>query len=250
MSVDCSMEYIGCNALSTVETISSESVTPEKFFVDYISTRKPVKFTRHLNDAGWKVSKELWTHDYLRIHCPKNMLLKVEQRSSEDRFGQGNEHSMTFHDFLAALEQGAESLYLTTQDLGIDTEGRPNIMADPLTHLRHDFPLVPELLQSLVVANVNLWYGQTKAYTTSGLHHDYHDNLYIMLKGEKLITLYPPSEAQHLYTTGDLVKVHSNGRINYKGQITRADGADLQADKAFDAAQKLKAAARRLTEVS
>jgi hypothetical protein len=38
--------------------------------------------------------------------------------------------------------------------------------------------------------------------TSSGLHHDYHDNLYALLCGSKTFHLYPPSDAPNMYTHG------------------------------------------------
>ena len=46
-----------------------------------------------------------------------------------------------------------------------------------------------------------------------------------------------------MYTCGKLVRTHPNGRINYEGQETRADGAALGADAALQAANMLDKAA-------
>lgn len=55
---------------------------------------------------------------------------------------------------------------------------------------------------------------------SSGLHHDYHDNLYVLLEGRKTFRLWCPAHAQSMYTHGRLVKVHPNGRIVYQGQVS------------------------------
>jgi hypothetical protein len=34
---------------------------------------------------------------------------------------------------------------------------------------------------------------------SSGLHHDYHDNLYVLLKGRKRFQLFAPGEAPRMY---------------------------------------------------
>ncbi len=47
-----------------------------------------------------------------------------------------------------------------------------------------------------------------------------------------------------MYTVGPLAHVHANGRINYADQPpTHADGRELGADRAFEAARRLRAAA-------
>ena len=62
--------------------------------------------------------------------------------------------------------------------------------------------------------------GLGSAGSTSGLHHDYHDNLYVLLRGRKTVRLFPPSLADRLYTYGTIELVHPNGRIVYKGQVS------------------------------
>jgi hypothetical protein len=79
---------------------------------------------------------------------------------------------------------------------------------------------------NLIPQNINLWMGNNRAGSSSGLHHDYHDNLYLLLRGKKLFRLYSPQDTEKMYTRGQLVKVHPNGRINYEGEVTTAYGAD------------------------
>ena len=72
-----------------------------------------------------------------------------------------------------------------------------------------------------------MWLGRAPEGSSSGLHHDYHDNLYILLQGRKKFRLYDPSQVQHMYTYGRLRKVHRNGRIVYEGQgEVLEDGTD------------------------
>jgi len=60
--------------------------------------------------------------------------------------------------------------------------------------------------------------------SSSGLHHDFHDNLYILLRGSKRFRLFPPSSAPDMYVTGNIRHIYPNGRIVYDGQ------GDIQAD--------------------
>lgn len=60
-----------------------------------------------------------------------------------------------------------------------------------------------------------------RAGASSGLHHDFHDNLYVLLQGRKRFRLYPPRAAPHMYTQGRLRHIHRNGRIVYEGQVRR-----------------------------
>ena len=64
-----------------------------------------------------------------------------------------------------------------------------------MKYLQHDFPLKPKIIGNLIPQNINLWMGNstststTTEGTSSGLHHDYHDNLYIVLKGKKKVSI-------------------------------------------------------------
>ena len=86
-------------------------------------------------------------------------------------------------------------------------------------------PLRPKgVPRSLVPADVNLWMGRNSTSTSSGLHHDYHDNLYVLVRGEKTFKVFSPRDAGRMYTTGKICWVHENGLINYKGASTLQDG--------------------------
>jgi hypothetical protein len=80
----------------------------------------------------------------------------------------------------------------------------------------------------------------------SGLHHDYHDNLYCLLRGKKVFDLFPPSDAALMHTVGAIERVHHNGRIVYEGSPAAPDGADPDASKAVDAAAAVEAAEAEL----
>ena len=102
-------------------------------------------------------------------------------------------------------------------------------MSPPLHCLLDDLPLRPALAGALVPANVNMWFGAatSEAGASSGLHHDWHDNLYCLLRGRKRFQLYSPADAARMYSVGTLARVHANGRINYaSAPPTREDGAD------------------------
>jgi Cupin-like domain len=81
-----------------------------------------------------------------------------------------------------------------------------SLLPHPLLHIPHR-----------LLSNEQQRAGQ--ATSSSGLHHDYHDNLYVLLRGQKRFRLWSPDSAQRMYTRGALARVHSNGRINYVGQV-------------------------------
>ena len=196
------------------------------FFTGYVRHRKPLHILGHIQDNTWRVG-ELWDTAYLARHAG-DASVWVECRSSDGRFGVGKYAGMRFREFLRLLQEGDGLHYLSAQNVRHE-----DLFDSPLRELhriRGDFPLRPALLSGLVPVQVNLWMGSSTS-TTSGLHHDFHDNLYIMIKGMKRFLLYPPSRAlQGIATHGSIRRVHRNGLINYYCQpVTHGDGSTLAA---------------------
>jgi hypothetical protein len=135
---------------------------------------------------------------------------------------------MSFAQVLNRLNGGDGLLYMSTQDPPMGPDDYPEVLAPPLTQLATDFPLRPRLMGVLVPQQINIWAGATGAGgSSSGLHHDYHDNLYIVIKGRKRFRLFPPSAVHAMYVNGQPVKIYANGRIVYKGQRNvMADGSN------------------------
>lgn len=76
---------------------------------------------------------------------------------------------------------------------------------------------------NLVPYQHNIWMGHSKEGTSTGLHHDFHDNFYIAIRGRKTFRLFSPRCAEILNTTGKIVHIHENGLISYD-QMYRSDG--------------------------
>lgn len=103
----------------------------------------------------------------------------------------------------------------------------------PLTNIYDKIPLQPPFFKTLIPQQINLWMGLTKPKTfdkskdfpidksipkgtSSGLHHDHSDNLYIVVSGCKRFTLFSPFDAYKLYTVGKIFKIYGNGVIDYE----------------------------------
>lgn len=230
--------------IPTILIDSHPSFTSEVFFREYVATRRPVVLRGYLDDA--KKPFEKWNNEYLRRTAGNEKVMVEHRKSAQDSFGRGNEVSMTFSEFLDVIETGDSNHYLTTQDVLADDDGRPDLMAPFMKCLQADFPLRPKIVGSLVPQNINLWMGNSRDGASSGLHHDYHDNLYFVIRGTKRFHLFSPNDAITMKTRGQLFRIHANGRINYVGEPTTAYGADLQADAAAKAAQAKDMAEERL----
>eukprot|EP01083_Nonionella_stella_P121552 365240_1 len=210
-----------------IERISSD-MDAHTFFDRFVSQRKPVIITGHLTDPEWRGSK-LWTNDYMRDRAGSSVV-EVEKRAENSEFGLSSPKvHMKFGEFLTHLEDGSDKFYITTQTIEELPSNAPvTIAGPPVAQLKGDFPKNPKLLGNLATHNTNLWMGNTKEGTSTGLHHDFHDNLYILLRGRKRFRLYAPSSARHLDVYGTVSKIYPNGLICYTSQSITADGAPLE----------------------
>ena len=159
-----------------------------------------------------------------------NVLVRVEHRTTKsDTYGKGEatKLDMLFGDVLERVAGGDSSLYMTTQDVRPGPDGHPEVMAPPTSNLASDFPLQPSVLGNLVPQQVNIWMGSAPEGSTSGLHLDFHDNLYVLLYGKKRFRLYPPSSLAQMYVNGKVKAIHPNGRVVFESQgDVLPDGSD------------------------
>jgi len=198
-----------------VDRVSIADITPEQFYEKYILTRTPCILTGVLDLKEFKCKN--WTIEYLR-EVAGDTTVRVERRKdTKSMYGRSAPREpMLFKDFLAQIESGAQDLYLTSQTEDYEGSELPAIYAAPLTNLRTDFTLHPPFACNLIPYQVNLWMGNSKEGSSSGLHHDYHDNFYVLLRGYKRFNIFPPCDAPRLAMLGTVNKVHRNGLIVYE----------------------------------
>jgi len=154
------------------------------------------------------------------------------------RFGHSRRVQMEFGDFLDKVGAGDEFVYLTAQTTQPDEEARPGLCAPPAEQLllAGEAPLDVPLMGSLVLAQVNVWMGTSRTGASSGLHHDFHDNLYVLVRGSKRFRLYSPDSIEAMAVAGHPVIVHPNGRVCYDGdEHLAADGSWAEDDLPHDA---------------
>ncbi|KAL7753142.1 hypothetical protein RI367_001595 [Sorochytrium milnesiophthora] len=227
------------------ERVDPSSLTPREFYDRFVATRTPCILTKiDLHTAG-----DRWTLPYLR-RVAGSEKVQVERLGPDGTFGTGQQRvDMHFCDFVDKL-QGPEagSYYLTTQyeDDGDDAGDEEQLafrdaFPAPVPSLLADIPPVPPLLDTLALQQVNMWMGAapdaTNTGTSSGLHHDFADNMYVLLRGRKRFTVFSPRDAAVMYLHGDNtatkkskkrglrgMHVHANGLISYMPGI-RSDGA-------------------------
>ncbi|KAF5838459.1 cupin-like domain-containing protein [Dunaliella salina] len=211
-----------------VDIVKPHDTDAVHFWNCYVSQRKPVLLDGHLMDADWKATAK-WDDAYLFKHAGDARVM-VEQRDGPGgSYGQGRRVPMAFKDLLQRMREGDDTLYLTTQQVGVSKrDGHPELWAEPLCRLTQDFTPCPSLMGGLVPQQVNLWMGCAK---------------YVLMRGKKRFRLWAPSHASHMHTAGKIVKVHPNGRIVYEGQgDIRADGSSASEVALWEACRSAEAA--------
>jgi hypothetical protein len=106
----------------------------------------------------------------------------------------------------------------------------PAAFQTPCAQLLHSKKIEPTLpcASTLLLEACNLWMGSSMGGSSSGLHHDYHDNFYLLLQGTKQFRLYSPDTAHSMSTYGTIELIHFNGVISYVGSETNPDGSPVE----------------------
>ncbi|KAI0092375.1 cupin-like domain-containing protein [Irpex rosettiformis] len=210
-----------------LETLST-SLSPEEFFKTYISKRQPVKIKGLPEDESFKA--RAWTDlNHLAEKAGDSQVLIEPMHPESHQFGTDVERiKVSFRDFLQSLQDDeGPHHYLTTQYADVDLDEH-TVVPPPADVLTDDYPSVPRIMGNLSPQQVNLWVGRSEEGSTSGLHHDFHDNLYCLLRGRKRFILYPPEEVHNMYPYGTLEVIHDNGSISYLDAPVRPDGLTIR----------------------
>lgn len=184
-------------------------VSLEEFYRRFYLTRTPaIITTESLSELGWQTGN--WNDEYLLYKAGAQEVL-VLQRDGTSNFSPDRVRyaPMRFHEFISrvmAPQQGNSDLYLNLQ--------HDRVIEPPLLQLLGDFN-IPVYFKDMTLRCVNLWMGNSKASITTPLHHDFNDNLYVVVEGRKHFTLFPPEQAPNLYPQGELLGVDGNGYIRY-----------------------------------
>ncbi|CCG82231.1 JmjC domain-containing protein 4 [Taphrina deformans PYCC 5710] len=225
-----------------IESVSH--ITREDFFQKYVTRRKPCILKSIPSDLQClRACQDLET---LREHTG-DVVVAVEPISDKGTFGtSATKRALTMASFLKSLQNG-EKLYLTTQYSELEDNA---ILNEPLKSLtsKISIPILPELAMDLVPAKINLWLGTSSDGTSSGLHHDFHDNFYILLAGKKRFHIFPPSwkNCKELNLNGRPHEIFQNGLISYgKGLCSNGLTRSMQAQIRVEISEQHLALARK-----
>ncbi|GMH79976.1 hypothetical protein TrST_g2807 [Triparma strigata] len=214
--------------------------SPKNFNISHVAARRPAVLRACLAELELGFLEEITPELCNKLAGESTVEISISAPSTKP--GNPNSNSFRpsdsvlktmkfeeFHNLLMAGNSSSESTayYLTTQQIPLSATGRPALSSVPCTQLLSHFKMnpyvAPPLLGDLIPVNYNLWLGTAqkaktkKAKTNSGLHHDYHDNLYVLLEGYKKFVIFPPT-ASYCDGVDTIRRVHANGRIVHKEQ--------------------------------
>lgn len=201
----------------------------EEEFKSYVVSRTPLKVEFDSTDeltlalswpSDWSLGhlRDIFGSTSVEVERRPRTCPFISSHDSSDAllgFGmQVTRHAVPFADFANRLENTASGLpsthveYLNTQQKSKMT------YSQPLNLISESLPLpsfIGEYIES--VTDVNMWLGASPATcsSTSRLHMDATDNLYILLHGNKTFRIFSPDLATDMQTVSPTYAVAENG---------------------------------------
>ncbi|UZJ53397.1 hypothetical protein CBS101457_002717 [Exobasidium rhododendri] len=110
---------------------------------------------------------------------------------------------VTFKDLISRLRTDSPVAYLQSQNSNMTEDGAGDLsplledlfLGDGSSHRASSLTWADEALGKTPDAT-NLWIGTARSRTS--MHRDHYENLFTVIRGMKIFTLYPPSEAYYL----------------------------------------------------
>jgi jumonji domain-containing protein 7 len=171
--------------------------SPEEFYREYVAPAKPCIITDFSLD--WKAMDE-WSIPCLEKRLGDSLLtVNVTPDGRADavkdgKFVMAEERKMTFGEFMneARDTSSNQSVYLSYQN---------NNMREQAGVLMEDVTVGDEWSQNVFgePEAVNLWVGDHK--NVSSPHMDFFENIYSVIRGQKIFTLMPPTDMWCVYKT-------------------------------------------------
>ena len=214
-----------------LERINAECISAEQFFNRYVRRRMPVILTSSNTECLRAFSPDALSS--IVGHC--KVAVERADPDSYQPFGRtdaSSRRNMRFSDFILRMRD--DELYCSTQPVPEDKHG-PKCLTSPHVQGLIDRGMLPDhlpLMGNLIPYQINAWIGCSEDGSSSGYHHDFHDNFYMLLAGEKQFRIASPNFTSNRPTYGCKnnpdVLVHRNGLISYEGNLIREDGARVK----------------------
>jgi len=171
------------------------------FYKEYVKQSKPVIITDLTKD--WPASS-LWSEEYFisRFGQASVSTMSVkDEKCDVDTYNETEEGKGNIAEVLKGVSGGlAENIKVIASQL----ENFPD-------SIRDDFS-APEYCADGKFLRSRVYIGPAGLVTP--LHQDLPENLYVLVKGKKRITLYPPSDRKNLYINSPLSKHPNFSRID------------------------------------
>jgi hypothetical protein len=180
-----------------LERIPAPSV--EEFRRGYVVRRHPVVLRGLSGD--WPASRQ-WSLDYLRCTFGRTPVTTIRAQGGRvimDAKGGAIEEVVRLADFIDSVHAGARDRYMTTSLKGLPES------------LRRDAP-TPAYCAQASWKNGNLWIGP--AGTIARLHRDLADNIHVLVRGRKRVTLVSPRQSALVYPNGVLERFPNGCRVD------------------------------------
>lgn len=219
-----SIDMIPCSHSTNYNLFMSSNnhLSLKLIFGKYISKRKPFIIKRILKNTNFGFYNITnWQNlSYLESKAGHE-IINVEKRFDIvnafgcSRYENGKQEKMKFASFLHTIRYDSirSPLYYLTTQSSLDEDA---ILSAPIPSLTNrEILLSPPLFDRLKLINCNLWMGVSIEGSTSGLHHDHHDNFYCLINGKKKIKLYSPLNALNMLTRGTIKMINRSGSIIY-----------------------------------
>ena len=191
--------------------------------------------------------------------------LKRKRSHSDD----GEDARETGNGYVSSEEEDGET-FSDASDVSLTPkkEDLDPVLPSPMHALADELPLIPSIMGGLVLQQCNLWMGASPSPTyqtnglngktgqqvegkSSGLHHGFHDNLYVLLNGAKRFLLFPPSAHPYLHTRGEVDTLYENGLIVYNdNEEEDEDDLEDEEDNMQDTARAFERLQKRLASLN
>lgn len=196
-----------------------DEIPTKEVFLDQYFGKKPFIVRNQNHTIGYDSELLSYTSmmKVLEEDPDRDQVIRVEKRHTQHgNFGNGvYEHMKLSQALEMIMKMKSEEYYITTEDRSEDILAE-ELYSESLLPFQHILPEIP-LLEGAWIKR-NQWMGNQgqREGNNSRLHHDYDDNIYVVLEGEKKFLLFPPQFALVLYTYGKIEQCTPDGEVIYE----------------------------------
>lgn len=193
--------------------IRTELPTLEDFYFDALGPRQPMVIRLGELDEALEWKTDRWDADYLARRAGSQTVRALHRKDPNGSFQPENTsyEKVMFRQFLERTlrtPDGTDEWYLNLQS--------EHILDAPLLQLLGDFR-IPDFYCELPLRAINVWIGKSRDSITTPLHHDFNENLYVIVRGTKRFSLFPPQCVRQLYPRGEVTGIDPvTGMVDYK----------------------------------